>query len=352
MSTLVTFNSCLKKKKRDVRGSLSHLWNLRKHNLNGADCSFSDRTYPHSAEIFNLLNPLYLEQIKDFSGITCYDYILVRDGFCSLVDFFYRFSRPGGCQTILLIHEELAFVVPDTWSKNILTYSIQRKPEHKEKEIPSSFYLCALSFDWSINSRSLHQEISSIKEYYGEGFNEIDFKIGVFLGGEPYPYQDTWAKTFRNLLLLVKEVCIELGVDTTFFSWEEIAEQKDFHKSRYYCVSEKHFIHAYSYIDHFFLSKRCMPFEPLCTQDKKGKVIHDTLQCYDIHINEYSFQPCGFWQELIETTNEVGVGGSLCYSGIFPYIQQMWMKYYKKEHSFEKLKHRSIQGIQEKFCIH
>ena len=255
MSLLITLESCLKKNKRELFSSLYMLRDRRKENL--GDGSFAFWTYPHGLEVFNILNPLYLAGVDDFGKIAVHDYILVRDGFCSLVDFFYRFSRPGGCKTVFLIHERLSCVVPETWKKNVLTYSIQRKFEREgNKELPQSFYLCILNFDWKTNSQSLQQEVAQFRKYYGKDFEQIKFKIGIFHRGQPCC--DHWKKTSSSMPVLVKEVCAEFGLDSTFYTWEEMVEGRDFHQSCYHYIAEKYFVHAYSYIDHFFLSRRCV----------------------------------------------------------------------------------------------
>lgn len=321
MNTLRTFEIGLNKRKERLRDYLYFLQNTREH-----DESFRNNTYPHSENIFSLLNPLYLVGMKDFGQVNRYDFILVRDGLYSLADFFYRFSRPGGSETILLIHEKLGFIVPEEWQDNILTYNIQSKFHNDQSKIfPRSLYLLVFSCENEIRQQTLRQKISQVKSFYGENLHKINLKLGFFIRESPFYHY--FKERPHDSLILMREFYTQLGLDYENISWREIVEEKNLHQSCYYYMSEEYFGHAYSYIDHFLLCNRCMPFDDRFSRKQEGDIVCDMLLNYDIHINEFSYQISDLWKEIIKMTSLLKVGHTLFHSEFFPYSWRIAEKY-------------------------
>ena len=348
MDKTITFEAELKRKKRNLSGFLYQLQNSRKASIEFTEKNYGCWTYPHAIEIFNILNPLYIAEMSDFSKIVEHEYILVRDGFCSLLNFFYRFSRPGGSRTLLLIHEKLAFIVPEIWKDNIITYNIQRNFEctHK-RNLLSSLYLCVLSFDHKVDPQSLQREVSRIKKYYGDDFNQVKIKVGAFLNGSPYWVH--WNASSKDLAHFVRELCIELGSDENmFYTWEEIVKERDFHNSSYHYITDEYFTHAYSYIDHFFLSKQCFPLANRFRPTQKGKFALDTLCGYEVHLNKFNYSSNGLWDDLLFTANKIGLGDSLCKPEVLPFLQKLWAKYSSLQVMTNGLNLSQSQVLQEK----
>ena len=332
MNTLVALESSLTKRKKYLRDSLQDLKHIRDNMADGADRSFAHKTYPHSEDIFNLLNPLYINEITDFSKLDRNDYILVRDGFFPLMDFFYRFSRPGGSEVVLLIHEKLQFIIPETWRNNVVIYNIQRTFNREEsRRAPKSLYLCATTCDSDVRLSTFRQKLAEARAVYGDAWNDIEVKIGVLLREEPYyrPNKEVIHESFP----LVKEIYTQLGIGSEFCTWREIAEGRDFRQACYYYMTENCFSHAYSYIDHFFLSNRCMPFDDRFDKKERGEMIFEMFPEYDIHINKFQFQVNDIWREIINMVNVLGVGDRLFHSEFYPYSWEIAEKYLLKEKS-------------------
>ena len=332
MNTLLEFNSTLKNRKRSLNSSLYHLHRSRSMSWDPKDRPFQHKTYPHATNIFNILNPLYLNEIKDFDKIASHDYILVRDGFFPLLDFFHRFSSPGGSKVILLIHEALTFAVPKAWAKNTLSYNIQEKISNpKNSTSPRSLYLCALTCDSDIRYHSFCEKLSLLKQAYGDALNNIELKLVILLRANPFytPSRETLHESFS----LIKATYTHLGLDCKFWTWEGIVPEQDFHQSCYYYMSDEYFSHAYSYIDHFFLSKRCTPFDHRFKVKTKGQIAVEVSPYYNIHINPFKFEENMLWEKINNATTRLGVGGTLIDSEFFPYSWKLAEEYlFKPKH--------------------
>ena len=329
MSTLVAFESSLRGKQRALWDGLFFLQKKRKETQQENDPTFFHKVYPHGVEIHSLLNPLYLNSVRDFASFARHDYILVRDGFYPLMDFFYRFGRPGNSEVILLVHEKLQFLVPEAWKNNILTYNIQRRFNYQEHRLaPKTLYLCALSCDSDIRLETFQQKLSEVQKLYGNDLNNIDVKIGLLLREEPY-YQHRKERLHESFPL-VREVYLRLGLESQFCIWPEIIAGKGFHQSCYYYMCEEYFSHAYSYIDHFFLSHRCMPFDDRFDQKEEGEIVFEMVPGYDIHINKFHFQPNVIWSKILEMANNLGLASTLFHLDFSHYCWELGEKYLLK----------------------
>ena len=327
MSTLLALESILNKKKKTLKDSLRNLESVRNEVRWQGDAEpFRRKVYPHAEEIFNLLNPLYVHGVNNFSKLVGNGYILLRDGFYPLVDFFNRFARPGMSDIILLVHEKLACVVPELWKNNILTYNIQRNFDNEgSRWLPETLYLCALTCDSDIRIETFHKKILGLKEFYGDRLSPKDIKFGILLREEPY-YKNK-KELLHESFPLVREIYSEFGLESNFCTWREVLSSKNFHRSCYYYVSEEYFGHAYSYIDHFFLGRRCMPFDGRFDSQKRGEMVFEVSPHYSIHVNQFHYSPNNFWPQVTKMINALGVESSLAHSEFFPYSWKLAEEY-------------------------
>ena len=344
MNTLLTFKAALERQKRDLRESLSRLQNLREYSFEGAKYLFPSKTYPHAEDIFHILNPLYIYEIPQFEKFACHDYILVRDGFFPLADFFHRFSRPGGIETTLLVHERLRFIIPETWANNVLTYNIQKKFDGEEiRKTPQSFYLCAFTCDSDARYQTFFQKVLHLKETYGKNLDKMNLKLGILLREEPY--YKVHKEVLHESFPLIKATYAQLGLNRECSTWADIITGKDYHKSCYYYITDEYFSHAYSYIDHFFLSRRCTPFDDRFDSQEKGEMVFEISPHYNIHVNEFCYQPNGVWQEINKMVNSLQVGERLSHSEFFPYSWKMAEEYlFHKSAATTRTPNRPVEG--------
>ena len=326
MNTLIEFKLFLDNRKRYLFGELHHLNNMRKDTFSHMDRSFQDKTYPEAKEIFNLLNPLYLTGIKDAEKIFSSQYILVRDGFFPLMDFFYRYSSPGGSEVILLIHEKLQFLIPKNWIKNVLTYSFKKNFNYKESRIkPRSFYLFAMSYGGGMSQENFKERIKKVKEAYSNQWNNIDLKIAVLL--RQNPCFDEPEEILQDVFYFTKEIYEEFGFNAQFCVWKDIEDSHCFRHSCYDYIVEDYFNHAYSYVDHFFISRRCMPFTSRFDSKSRGDMIMKMFPDYDIYINEYYHKENDLWDEILDAARFLGVSGTLFSKDFFRYSIEISKRY-------------------------
>ncbi|MCY4643648.1 MAG: hypothetical protein OXB88_03430 [Bacteriovoracales bacterium] len=336
MNTLTLLKSYLDRAKKDLQGGLASLQWKREEFCDYSKNPFIKKAHPHSCEIFNLLNPLYLSTVKEFGTFARCDYILVRDGFFSLLDFFYRFARPGGCQTILLVHEKLKFIVPKTWADQVLTYNIQRKTKDSGRRAsPKALYLLASSCDSDVRIKTFRHKMAEIKRVYGENLKNIDIKIGLLLRDDPF-YNKT-KESVHKVYFLLKEVFDQIDLNHTFCTWSEIEKSGDLPYSCYYNMAEECLGHGFSYIDHFFLYNHCDPFDDRLDKGKPGEEIFEMSPGYDIHINRFDFKANDLWDEVFEVSPRLGVGGRILNSSFIPYSFELADRYMFNKKSGLKL---------------
>ena len=299
---------------------------VRGEGVQNSEGSFIWKAHPHSLEICSLLNPLYLGSLDSFEKLALNRYILARDGFFSLIDFFYRCKNPGGVQTILLIHEKLKFLVPESWADHVLTYNIQLKNESDENKIlPKTLYLCVCASEGDVRIKSLREMLGKLKNFYGERISDIDIKIGLFLRESPYHcYSEEKVPLFGVFLREYDEF---LGKRYDLLTWGDIEKRVDFFQSCYYYMADECLGHGLSYLDHFFLSRRCTPFDDRFLKRECGEYVYDISCGYDIHINTFQFEPSHLWNDINKMTTQLSAGKSLLRSDFMFYLDDLADEY-------------------------
>ena len=326
MNTLALFRSHLDWAQKDLWVSLQDLQYRRGEVVGYEQNPVLSKAHPHSLEIFNLLNPLYLNTMHTFEKFSDHHYILARDGFISLLDFFYRFRRPGGSKTILIIHEKLHFIVPKTWADYVLLYNIQRKEKKGEDEVlPQALYLCASTCDSDVRLETFRHKLVEVKKVYGQNLKDIHLKIGLFLRDDPY-YTFPREVIHRNNFL-IREIFDQIGLLGTFCTWDDIEKDINLHRSSYYYMADECVGHGLSYLDHFFLSNRCYPFDDRLDRREKGEYVFDMSPGYDIHINSFNFKIGELWDEVYDISSKLKVGDSLFDSAFIPYSFELIDRY-------------------------
>ena len=330
VSTLIKFESILNNKKRSIRESLSSLHWQREKNADNGD--FYHYYYPHTHRIFNILNPLYLNSVKEMEKVFSYDYTLVRDGLFPLMNFFFRFSRPGKSGIILLIHEELKFVIPKTWADNVLTYRLCHKfPPSRENQFPRALYLCASSCESGIRYQTFCEKIKRVKDFYGNRLNDIDLKWLIFFDQDIYHSHKK--DNFINYPYFIKEILSQFGMESKFYTWSDLINNRDFYCSSYYYMADDYFSHSYSYVDHFFLSSRCVPFDDRFDRFDRfdrggvGEIVIDILPEYEAHIKSFKYQSNNLWDEVSDMANLLNVKENLFSSEFFHHAWDIAQRY-------------------------
>lgn len=80
------------------------------------------RMWPSSEEFYHPLNPMFSLFLRTYLQLNFFPVILLRDGALGLTDFFLRFPVPKKTQTRILVHADLAYLVPMAWRSLVLGY--------------------------------------------------------------------------------------------------------------------------------------------------------------------------------------------------------------------------------------
>ncbi len=294
MSTLINFKSSLDKKFQYLQSSLEKLESDRYSFFENHKPFISRNCYPHGIRFCNILNPLYISESNSSKEFSAFDYIFCQDGFLPLLDFFYRYKRPGKSQTTLLIHEELNFIVPPAWSEYVLTYSIARKPRFNLiLDNPKSVYLIAMTTHHETSYENFEKTIDLVNAKFP---NAENIKLCLLLRGSPFylPPKEVRHESFD----MIKKAYKTLGIETPIILWQDIVRAKDLNESVYCHIQNNNFVHAYSYIDHFLLTKQTSPLVKTLDPSNSAMMKFDLSVNHEILINESKVQGPSFWNEV------------------------------------------------------
>lgn len=173
---------------------------------------------PHALSYFSRLRPLFSFEIKDLSSLSGFSHILLRDGILFLLRFFERFPEPKNVTTKVMIHKDLAFLVPESWQSNTLLYETVLKTPSKTKgaKKDKEKLLLALTFgEREIGRESIEKLCDRILEK--RNLKEIVFlPLYNVLRGEDFLSYDrarifSQMKVFQDLLRDKKQTFIDFS---------------------------------------------------------------------------------------------------------------------------------------------
>jgi hypothetical protein len=158
-------------------GPLSHeetiLFN-RKEAWNKEDAldeKYIEYLMPTSTRYFSRLRPLFSFEVKTLSSLNNFSHVLFRDGILFLLRFFIRFKEPVGLRCKILIHEDLAAIVPKNWKEHVFFYRLSSRSEEKS---PVTEVIVDISPDTYEGLDTLALEMSKLRTTYG---NNVNFKV-------------------------------------------------------------------------------------------------------------------------------------------------------------------------------
>ncbi len=79
----------------------------------------------HAKEYFNILNPVMLHSFSANELDSFVNYMLVRDGALSLMNFFLRYPSPQERWPVLLIRRDLEYLIPYNWREKVLLWNYE-----------------------------------------------------------------------------------------------------------------------------------------------------------------------------------------------------------------------------------
>src|SRR5690606_26368803 len=97
---------------------------------------------PHAKYYHTPLNGLFLFLIREFSLLSHFDKVFVRDGLVSLMLFFLRHPNPGSLKTKLIINYNFRMFIPKAWKENVLFYSYKFELKRNKSNRDNLILIC------------------------------------------------------------------------------------------------------------------------------------------------------------------------------------------------------------------
>lgn len=97
---------------------------LKMSELQGKDYytqKFSRHLYPHGNTYIARSLPLFLHTFSSIEELSYFPFVMARDGAVGLTTFFLKNPEPKS-STILAVDQDLYFLVPSVWAKNVVLY--------------------------------------------------------------------------------------------------------------------------------------------------------------------------------------------------------------------------------------
>ncbi len=213
---------------------------------------------PHSVPYFSPLCPLFFQQIKSIEVLDFFSPVLVRDGFLSLMDFFYRHPAPASTSPteggVLVVNWRFAPFIPKAWSDRICFYENRSRRAPDATHAGSRVVLLLIS---AIDERqaslaSIQRRLRELKHALEKTGATPKVKVISF-------FNRIYARTrvgtedkSRYYFKILKLIHAEFGGHAEDASWDEV-KNSDLHHSCFLDLNEHDFYYSDSAVTQHLL---------------------------------------------------------------------------------------------------
>lgn len=326
MNTLNHLNNKIEKLKDNLLSELEKVKYSYNANMDNLDWAYLSMGYPKLEPVHNLFNPMYISTLNDFKFVWDADFILCRDGMMPLVNFFQFYKRAPGIETILLIHKDLAFVVPKAWQNNIVLYRIEEHNTVKSLDELDQILFFQFANDAESSQEKLMQDISRLREMLNNDLTKV--KVHSYLRGNPYyePSAEVVHESYHMIRILLKE----FGIDTEFQRWTDVKRIRNYQSTGFYSADHGVFTNAFSYIDDFLLRKGAISIDGRFTavEKRSDEKKYNISPGHSLILSNFQTSDNDFWKEFAKFSNYCKYSTSIYNSDMFLFLRD-----YAKEKS-------------------
>ena len=230
------------KNRNNAKISFDYLMSLEwKFNASGNYQQKSWKFWPFAQSTFSPLNPMYLFMIDDLSRISHFPFLMVRDGFFTLMSFFQRFPKPVDMQTKLIIHKNLSKCLPSSWKNNIWYFDYYISPKTFAMNKPKRRKILLKGFvGQSISSlQYIESKIKEVRDILKRD-NTIELTVLMPLVAEPFIDSLYENPSFRHYSFDVYKLIYELlGPEVTILSTFNISLFQNPKETTFIDINEK-----------------------------------------------------------------------------------------------------------------
>lgn len=199
-----------------------------------------------------------LAVIKNTQNISFVPYLFVRDGLFTLLNFFDTFSTPEDVDTVLIIHENLASIIPEAWQNNVIYFRFHLSPVKKNNlERHSALIVKGILTESFFSLDFFERQMKLLLEKHD--FEKIVFcftakKNDIFSYGKR---EDEHQAFFRPEVFNC--IAKAAGDRAIFVDWEELQDMPLSKTAVFVDLNEKLVNTADDYTSNYLISKSCLP---------------------------------------------------------------------------------------------
>jgi hypothetical protein len=215
---------------------------------------------PWSGVYSSNLNHVNLFDIMDQEQLDSYPYVLSRDGYLTLFDFFWRFPTPKGFSSIFLIYKPFAEFIPAAWLSKVLFFDYEFFDTPVPK-VPTSEMLLVKGVLME-NTFSMDQ----FKKMIDDAITKKKFKklLICLSPRQNYFFETDWTgdRDFTNISNTVMEYLyrtVRPKIEFEFIDWKTYFSLPDMHQYYFIDINQKTNVYLDDQTDFFLMKKGAVP---------------------------------------------------------------------------------------------
>ena len=318
LPTLETFRKTLDSVDSNIEevNSLYHyLQNIREANQTPP---FILAQMPEATRLFHLLNPSFSFEPQDKNTLDIYPFRLLRDGLIPLVNFF---SSPSTYQSIILIHQDFAFLIPPKNKNKVYLYNLRprRSSILNRNKVFITGILNGANFSLEYLKKQMKRISQSLKKK-GIPWNHVYFNFYI----RENIFFSVDEKKVNPLVYYLKEVSRFTDGKTNFLEENALYSIDDFSDWFYVCLHENAILVADNFLEHTLLGRGGLPlFKKKELQNELFLEISvSPYHSYVIKEFKYSKESCRF-KEIDNMLKFFSKESSKIYGPFFFYIRKI-----------------------------
>jgi len=229
---------------------------------------------PHSEDYFNPAGtPFFLIHFKELSWLNLFPAIFVRDGLVSIAHFFFKFPKPEGINSILLLPKEAEGLIPKSWLSTCLLYELKRFKNTSSSSL-ETIYITGSINENNYNINEIENDLKNLKKTHSHNFKALLFD-NIQLGKEYTPNTNHHNVKFYNMLFRV------FGESLEFVNWEE-SKEASFSETAFFEINQNKLNNSDSFVTFNFLSGGSTPLN-------EDRYLESTFSKNSLRVSKYHF---------------------------------------------------------------
>ncbi|MEK6580710.1 MAG: hypothetical protein AABZ55_15910, partial [Bdellovibrionota bacterium] len=198
---------------------------------------------PHSKRYVSKLRPIFLNDFKTPDVLSQGSHFMARDGVLSLSWFFFKHPRPPLGESVILIHQKCAGLVPQSWRKRVAFYEfVSNEASVSAAKVPKKcIFLLSLFDERHTTLDHIERILTQMAQARGMQLRGLDIECALIPQHTFKSSKINLAENGKLSVNFVTQLCSRFGTRVRGVNWESLCSENllgvifhDFNEHQFY----------------------------------------------------------------------------------------------------------------------